>query len=73
MKTAKIFQHGNSQAVRLPKEFRFDETEVMVKRHAGGVLLLPRRYAFDDLMGVVQAFHGAIGRGEDAPPQNRKF
>ena len=73
MKTAKIFQHGNSQAVRLPKEFRFEETEVMIKRHAGGVLLLPRRYAFEDLMSVVQAFHGPIGRGGDAPPQIRKF
>ena len=73
MKTAKIFQHGNSQAVRLPKEFRFEADEVVVKRHAGGVLLLPRRYAFDDLMSVLQAFHGAIGRGGNAPPQNRKF
>ena len=73
MKTAKIFQHGNSQAVRLPKEFRFEEDEVIVKRHAGGVLLLPRRYAFDDLMNVLQAFDGAIGRGENTLPQNRKF
>ena len=73
MKTAKIFQHGNSQAVRLPKEFRFAQTEVMVKHHAGGVLLLPRRYAFDDLMSVVQTFHVPIRRGKDAPPQIRKF
>ena len=73
MKTAKIFQHGNSQAVRLPKEFRFEEDEVIVKRHAGGVLLLPWRYAFDDLMSVLQDFHGEIERGEKAPPQTRKF
>ena len=63
MKTAKIFQHGNSQAVRLPKEFRFEEDEVIVKRHAGGVLLLPRRYVFDDLMNVVAGFDGEIVRG----------
>ena len=73
MKTAKIFQHGNSQAVRLPKEFRFEADEVVVKRHAGGVLLLPRRYTFDDLMSVLQDFQGAIERGENAPPQTRKF
>jgi antitoxin VapB len=73
MKTAKIFQHGNSQAVRLPKEFRFEEDEVVVKRHAGGVLLLPRRYAFDDLMSVLQDFQGVMERGEDVPPQKRKF
>ena len=52
VKTAKIFQHGNSQAVRLPKEFRFDEDEVVIKRHAGGVLLLPKRYAVDDLLEI---------------------
>ena len=73
MKTAKIFQHGNSQAVRLPKEFRFDEDEVVVKRHAGGVLLLPRRYLFDDLMGVLANFQGEIERGKDLPAQRRKF
>lgn len=73
MKTAKIFQHGNSQAVRLPKEFRFNDDEVMVKRHAGGVLLLPRHYTYDDLLGVVQAFQGPIERGADVLPQTRKF
>ena len=73
MKTAKIFQHGNSQAVRLPKEFRFEEDEVVIKRHAGGVLLLPKRYAFDDLFALLQQFEGPIERGENGPPQKRKF
>ena len=73
MKTAKIFQHGNSQAVRLPKEFRFDDLEVAIKRHAGGVLLLPLRYTFDDLISVLQGFQGVIERGDDAPPQVRNF
>jgi antitoxin VapB len=73
MKTAKIFQHGNSQAVRLPKEFRFEENEVVIKRHAGGVLLLPKRYAVNDLLRILQAFEGTIERGENPPPQTRKF
>jgi antitoxin VapB len=73
MKTAKIFQHGNSQAVRLPKEFRFEEDEVVIKRHAGGVLLLPKRYVFDDLLEILQRFEGPIERGESPPPQKRKF
>ncbi len=38
---AKIFKHGRSQAVRLPKEFRFPGTEVRVSRHGKGVLLEP--------------------------------
>ena len=36
MKTAKIFKHGNSQAVRLPKEFRFADDEVLIQRSGGG-------------------------------------
>jgi antitoxin VapB len=72
MKTAKIFQHGDSQVVHLPKEFRFKGDEVVVKRHAGGVLLLPRRYAFDDLMSVMQNFKGAIARDKEALLQSRE-
>jgi antitoxin VapB len=40
MKTAKIFEHGNSQGVLLPKEFRFAGDKVQIKRSGGGVLLL---------------------------------
>lgn len=41
MKTAKLFQHGGSQAVRLPKEFRFEGAEVAIERRGSGVLLKP--------------------------------
>ncbi len=40
-KQAKLFKSGNSQAVRLPKEFRFDGNCVYIERHGNGVLLLP--------------------------------
>ena len=73
MKTAKIFRHGNSQAVRLPKEFRFEEDEVVIKRHGSGVLLFPKRYAFEDLLKALEGFEGSIERGNDSPPQSRKF
>lgn len=39
MKTAKVFQHGGSQAVRLPKEFRFDVPEVTIQRRGDAVVL----------------------------------
>jgi len=42
MKTAKLFDNGNSQAVRLPKSFRFHGKEVYIKKIGGGVLLLPK-------------------------------
>ena len=38
-KTAKLFKHGRSQAVRLPKEFRFEGTEVRVSRIGDKVIL----------------------------------
>ncbi len=42
MDTAKLFKSGRSQAVRLPKEFRFDGEEVYIKRVGEAVILLPR-------------------------------
>lgn len=39
---AKIFNNGNSQAVRLPKEFRFEGKEVIVRKVENGVLLMPQ-------------------------------
>lgn len=41
MDTAKLFMSGRSQAVRLPKTYRFEGKEVIVKRLGNGVLLLP--------------------------------
>lgn len=41
MNTAKIFWSGRSQAVRLPKEFRFDGEEVRIRRHGQAVILEP--------------------------------
>lgn len=41
MKTAKIFQHGGSQAVRLPKAFRFSGSEVLIEKHGEEVVLRP--------------------------------
>ncbi|HEY3800242.1 MAG TPA: type II toxin-antitoxin system VapB family antitoxin, partial [Caulobacteraceae bacterium] len=40
-KRAKLFQHGGSQAVRLPKEFRFEGKEVAIRRQGDQVILEP--------------------------------
>ncbi len=42
MNTAKIFVNGRSQAVRLPKEYRFDESDVFIKKIDDVVMLIPR-------------------------------
>lgn len=41
METAKLFRHGGSQAVRLPKAFRFEGTEVTIERRGRSVILTP--------------------------------
>lgn len=45
--TAKVFQNGSSQAIRLPKEFRFDVEEVCIKRIGSAVILFPKGAAWD--------------------------
>ncbi len=41
IRTAKLFQNGQSQAVRLPKEFRFKGTKVYIRRLGSNVVLIP--------------------------------
>ena len=48
MDTAKIFWSGRSQAVRLPKEYRFEGTEVRISRQGRTVVLEPVAPAVDD-------------------------
>ena len=45
MRTAKLFNNGRSQAVRLPKEFRFEGKEVSIHREGEAVVLLPMKPA----------------------------
>ena len=74
MSKAKIFKSGNSQAVRLPKEFRFDVKEVEILRRGDEIVLRePRRAladAFEALASMPEDFM-AEGR-KDEPPQKRK-
>jgi antitoxin VapB len=74
MTTAKIFKSGNSQAVRLPKEFRFRVKEVEISRRGDEVILRePKRSlveAFDALASMPEDFM-AEGR-KDELPQKRK-
>ena len=56
MDTARLFQSGRSQAVRLPKEYRFAGTEVVVKHFGNGVLLLPLDDPWQTLEAGLAAF-----------------
>jgi len=56
MNTAKIFQNGRSQAVRLPKDFRFDGNEVFVHKVGNAVVLLPVQHSWDTLFESLGKF-----------------
>lgn len=74
METAKIFWSGRSQAVRLPKEFRFDVGEVSIKRRGNAVILepIPESWVWLDALvgGLDQDFEQAAQekpREQDRP------
>ena len=56
METAKIFENGRSQAVRLPKKFRFDADEVVVQQLGEAVLLVPKEYLLKTFMDGLNSF-----------------
>jgi antitoxin VapB len=56
IKTAKLFRTGRSQAVRLPKEFRFEGTQVLIARMGPAVVLLPENHSWDLLFDACAEF-----------------
>jgi antitoxin VapB len=56
MTVAKVFENGRSQAVRLPKEYRFSTDEVMVNRIGDIVLLMPKGSKWDSFMKAIDMF-----------------
>ncbi|MEW6490432.1 MAG: type II toxin-antitoxin system VapB family antitoxin [Thermodesulfobacteriota bacterium] len=72
MQTAKLFQNGGSQAVRLPKEFRFEGDEVVVKRLGEAVLLFPKRYAWGDLKAALDLLDPEFQIERDQPRESEQ-
>ena len=56
MQTAKLFKNGRSQAVRLPKEFRFEGPEVFIAKIDNVVMLIPHNDPWAGLMGSLNRF-----------------
>ncbi len=56
MRTAKIFKNGQSQAVRLPKEFRFEDDFVYIKKSGNAVILIPAKNSWDSLLRSLDNF-----------------
>lgn len=56
MKIARLFRNGQSQAVRLPKEFRFEGDFVYVKKSGNAVVLIPAQAAWGALIESLDKF-----------------
>ena len=65
--TAKLFQSGRSQAVRLPKQYRFQGSEVAVKHVGNGVLLLPIDDPWQILEAGLEAFEPGLQLSREQP------
>lgn len=73
MPTAKLFSHGGSQAVRLPKEFRFEGKEVHVRRVGDEVVLSAVAPPGPDaLIEALMAFEPGIVVERDQPAQQQR-
>lgn len=56
METAKVFENGRSQAIRLPKKFRFTAEEVFVQRLGEAVILMPKDSSWETFMNGLNSF-----------------
>ncbi len=74
MKTAKVFKQGNSQAVRLPKEFRLTENEVEIRREGETIVLLPKTSArWRHVRACLGKFKGELEREQPSKPDQRDW
>ena len=72
MKTAKLFLNGQSQAVRLPKEFRFKGSEVFIKKSGSAVVLIPLVNSWDSLVGSLDKFSKDYMAERNQPKQQKR-
>lgn len=61
MQTARLFPNGQSQAVRLPKDFRFEGEWVYIQRAGNGVVLLPQHAPWETLFASLDLFTDDFG------------
>jgi len=69
MRTAKLFKNGRSQAVRLPKEFRFDGTQVFIKKVGNMVVLIPEQDSWQTLFDSLEQFSDDFMESRNQPEQ----
>ena len=72
MKTAKVFTNGRSQAIRLPKEYRFDTDDVYVKKIDGIVMLFPKESGWQPLLDSLDKFSDDFMEHRNQPEQQQR-
>lgn len=72
MQTAKIFMNGRSQAVRLPKEFRFPGDDVFIKRIGNIVILIPKDSPWSSLLKSLDRFTDDFMESREKPVQDKR-
>ena len=71
---ARIFKNGRSQAVRLPKEFRFEENEVLIRKKGNDVILSPLSKSWDAFFKETPLPSADfMSSREDLPGQKREW
>jgi len=71
MVTARVFKSGNSQAVRLPKAFRFKGSEVDIYRRGEEVVLREKGKGLGRVFDLIANLPAEIDDRDDTPPQER--
>jgi len=72
MTTAKVFRSGNSQALRLPKEFRFKGKEVEIFRRGDEVVLREKSGSMTRALELILSLPEDLELPQDDPPQERE-
>ena len=70
MQTAKLFNNGRSQVVRLPKELRFSGEDVYVKKIGNMVILLPKDDPWSAMVNSLSQFSDDFMNTREQPPQD---
>ncbi len=71
---AKIFMNGRSQAVRLPKKYRFDTDEVYITRQGKNIIISPKTPTWDEFFDSKPVFEDDFLKDRtDTQPQERDF
>lgn len=73
METAKLFQNGRSQAVRLPKDYNFSGKDVYIQKVGDSVILFPKDRVWETFLNGLQNFSDDfLSEGRQQPEQQNR-